>query len=579
MSQKPIGFMSYVRLDDEHENGRISEFCKRLSGEVRVQTGERFDIFQDRNDIGWGQQWKERIEESLDAVTFLIPMITPGFFKSRACRLEPERFIEREQQLGRNDLILPVYYVGSPVLDDEKKREDDPLAQVIASRQYVDWRELRFETFTTPQVGKMLAKIAAQIVDALERGKPIPPPAPASAGAASRPSSRSASVEEQISDAARQTVETVHPPAHKTEPPTRVVDAFYLGDQASLAEALKKARPGDRILVRPGLYQEGVVIDKPVEIIGDGEPGEVVIEAAGKNTILFQASMGRIANLTLRQAGGGEWYCIDIAQGRLDVEACDITSQSLSCVAIHSGADPRLRRNRIHDGKVSGVFVQDNGLGTLEDNDIFANAYSGVEIKTGGSPTLRRNRIHENKEDGVFVYDNGLGTLEDNEIFANAYSGVEIKTGGNPSLRRNRIHDGKTGGVIVRENGQGMLEDNEIFANAYSGVEIGTDGNPTLRRNRIHDGRQTGIFVYDNGLGTLEDNEIFSNAYSGVEVKTGGNPTLRRNQITKNKYHGIWVHEGGGGIFEENDLRENDGGTWNIAPECQNKVKRTGNLE
>src|SRR5262245_27655205 len=102
----PVAFMSYVRFDDEHENGRLTEFCKRLSGEVRVQMGEKFQIFQDRNDITWGQQWQERIDESLDAVTFLIPILTPGFFKSVACRAELERFLQREKRLKRNDLIL-----------------------------------------------------------------------------------------------------------------------------------------------------------------------------------------------------------------------------------------------------------------------------------------------------------------------------------------------------------------------------------------------------------------------------------------------------------------------------------------
>ncbi len=169
MSEHPIGFMSYVRFDDEHENGRLTEFCKRLSGEVRVQTGEKFHIFQDRNDIAWGEQWKHRLDESLDAVTFLIPIITPGFFKSPACRAELERFIDREKQLGRSDLILPVYYVNCPVLNNEKKRETDPLAKIIAGRQYADWRELRFEPFSSPQVGKTLAKMATQIFEALER--------------------------------------------------------------------------------------------------------------------------------------------------------------------------------------------------------------------------------------------------------------------------------------------------------------------------------------------------------------------------------------------------------------------------
>lgn len=164
--------MSYVRFDDEHENGRLTQFRERLSGEVRIQTGEAFDIFQDRKDIAWGQQWKRRIEESIDTVTFLIPVLTPAFFRSPACRGELERFLRREKDLGRSDLILPLYYVECAVLTDEVKLELDPLAKAIADRQYADWRELRFEPFTSPEVGRRLAGIARQIVKALERDEP-----------------------------------------------------------------------------------------------------------------------------------------------------------------------------------------------------------------------------------------------------------------------------------------------------------------------------------------------------------------------------------------------------------------------
>lgn len=60
--------------------------------------------------------------------------------------------------------------------------------------------------------------------------------------------------------------------------------------------------------------------------------------------------MGRIANMTLRQLGQG-FFTVSISRGRLDLEDCDISSQGLTCVAIHGSADPRLRRNRIHDSK------------------------------------------------------------------------------------------------------------------------------------------------------------------------------------------------------------------------------------
>lgn len=110
-------FMSYARFDDQHDDGQLTEFRERLAAEIRVQTGEKFEIFQDR-DIAWGQNWQHRIVEALDSVTLLLVIITPGFFRSPHCRAEAKQFLDRERQLGRNDLILPVYYISTPQIDD-----------------------------------------------------------------------------------------------------------------------------------------------------------------------------------------------------------------------------------------------------------------------------------------------------------------------------------------------------------------------------------------------------------------------------------------------------------------------------
>ena len=430
MPIKPTAFLCYVHFDDEYEDGRLSEFRQRLSGEVRIQTGDEFPIFQDRNDIGWGKAWKARIDQSLDAATFLIPILTPSFFKSTECRRELTQFLERETKLRREDLILPVYYVTCPVLDEEAKRKKNRLARVLASRQYADLRELRFEPFTSSEVRRMLSRLAAQIRAALAEiqedetkspaGKPRRTTAAKPARTRTRKPARPRSPEAKAVAASQEAAGRGPGPAPKTEPPLLIVDPLHRGDHATISAAIDAANPGDRIVVRPGLYEEGLVIDKQLEIIGEGERSEIVVRAEGQNAVLFRTTMGRVANLTLHQAGGASWYGVDIAQGRLELDGCDIASESLACVAIHDGADPRLRRNRIHDGKAGGVFVYESGQGTLEDNDIFGNVFAGVEIKTGGNPTLLRNRIHDGKTGGVFVSEGGQGTLEDNDLRENA---------------------------------------------------------------------------------------------------------------------------------------------------------------
>jgi F-box protein 11 len=477
ISRQAAAFMSYVRFNDQHDDGQLTMFRERLAAEIRAQTGEEFLIFQDRNDIAWGQNWQARIEETLDEVTLLLVIITPSLFRSPACQAEVERFLARERELGRGDLILPVYYISAPELDDPERREANALARVLATRQFVDWRELRYEPFTAPVVRKALAQLASRLRDSFWR-----PPAAQAARPDSPVPARTQGAGAKAT--ATEPAATVRPVA-KTEPPTHVVDPFpNRGDFSSIGAAIQAARPGDRILVRPGLYQDGLVVDKPLEILGDGPVADIEVQARDASVVVFQANIGRIANLTLRQTGGeDQWYGVDITQGRLELEGCDISSQSLSCVAIRNGADPRLRRNRIHDGKTNGIMVSDDGLGALEDNDITANTTVGVAIRTGANPTLRRNQIHHNKQAGVFVYDDGRGTLEDNDITANTMNGVEITEGGNPTLRNNRINGNTWEAVYIHNGGSGVIEDNDLTGNKGGPWAIAKAAKARVRRS------------------------------------------------------------------------------------------------
>jgi hypothetical protein len=166
--RKVVG-SSILKAGHQHDDGQLTQFRDRLSAEVRAQTGYEFPIFQDRSDIAWGQAWQQRIEQALDNVTLLVVIITPSFFRSDACRAELERFLARELELGRQDLILPVYYVSTLELDDPVLRDADELARVVASRQLADWRELRFEPFTSPVVRRAVAQLAARMRDTFWR--------------------------------------------------------------------------------------------------------------------------------------------------------------------------------------------------------------------------------------------------------------------------------------------------------------------------------------------------------------------------------------------------------------------------
>lgn len=162
-STDALAFLSYVRTDDEHERGRITALRQRLEGEVRIQTGRPFIIFQDKKDILWGQQWKQRLDTELFNVTFLIPIITPSYFRSSACRDEFEKFVIREKQLGKDTLILPIYYLEADEINEVSGGNADVIATILSQRNWADWRSMRFADIKAPEVERSIADMAKTI--------------------------------------------------------------------------------------------------------------------------------------------------------------------------------------------------------------------------------------------------------------------------------------------------------------------------------------------------------------------------------------------------------------------------------
>lgn len=55
------GFFSYARQNDKHGSGSLSSLRKNFEIELWEQTGENIEIFQDQEDIIWGELWKKKI--------------------------------------------------------------------------------------------------------------------------------------------------------------------------------------------------------------------------------------------------------------------------------------------------------------------------------------------------------------------------------------------------------------------------------------------------------------------------------------------------------------------------------------
>ena len=94
-------------------------------------------------------------------------------------------------------------------------------------------------------------------------------------------------------------------------------------------------------------------------------------------------------------------------------------------VEITEGSAPLVRQNRVlqqgseapmkqelrpaSDGS-PGIWIHSSGCGTIEGNEITRSNFHGVVVGQGANPLVRKNRIHANKRAGVFFQDGAGGT-------------------------------------------------------------------------------------------------------------------------------------------------------------------------
>ena len=347
--------------------------------------------------------------------------------------------------------------------------------------------------------------------------------------------------------------------------PALVVDkctTTVRGHYTTISAALRAASPGDRLLIKPGVYRESLRIEVPVMLLGCPGVGNatgagVTITSSRNHTVHSTASFARMENITLRQTGSSGRSCLLVSSGRLDVSDCDISSASGLCVEVTDTAAPSVRHSRIHGGAAAGLWFRAGGSGLVEGNEIWGNGWSGVQISDESNPTLLRNYIHDNKSAGIISFNHGKGVAKHNDITSNGKGGVQVRSRACPELVCNRIFAERSFGVWVYEHGLGKFEDNDIVNNAWSGFQVEEGSAPNVVGNRLRGNRSAGIVVYNRGSGTYEWNDISCNGRCGVQIKSGSAPTFRHNRIHHEKQAGVLTAEDGTGVLEDNDIYDN----------------------
>jgi parallel beta-helix repeat protein len=335
------------------------------------------------------------------------------------------------------------------------------------------------------------------------------------------------------------------------------------GGYATITQAIDAARDGDTVLVKPGRYEESVVVEgKTITIQGDGDRDGIVVGWDHGPAFTLVATRSTLVGLTIvggRPRPATEVLAsLQVTGGAPQLDGLRVTHGR--GIVFRGTAAGVITRSQI-DSNDNGIWLHDAASPRIEENDIWANKVCGIYVGgTGSDSLIRANRIHDCQSAGISVWEGASPRVEENDIWANR-GGIYVRGAGtDPLVRANRVHDAILGsGISVWEGASPRVEENDIWANRLPGISIrdaGTD--PLVRANRVHDGHDRGIGVAEGASPRIEGNEVWANRSAGIWISGAGtSPVIIGNTVRDGFADGISVLESASPTIAGNTITGN----------------------
>jgi len=362
-------------------------------------------------------------------------------------------------------------------------------------------------------------------------------------------------------------------------------------DYPTIQQAVDNASDGDTILVYAGTYLEQVLVDKSVQIIGNGSD-VTFVDGSGEDEHVFKvtADQVEITGFTIQNCSIG--YSGVRVYGGSCIVHDNIFSECGGGVELYWTHDNIIKYNTMN-GNLWGIYVDDCSDCYIENNSMIDNLYgmelgfSMIEIKDNlieNNFNLGILQIWSNKVViqgnsmlynffGLQMFSSNHNTIKNNIIQNNYYHGISIHKSSNNNFIDNAIYINRYRGVSFWYNSNSnCIENNGIIQNNYEGISFDSSSYNLISLNNISNHNRTGIILwFSSDFNVISNNAIYGNERDGVRFWHSSNNNVLSNTINSNGQDGVYVMSSSYSNIANNTINNNEYGV-NIWSSSNNKI-------
>ena len=283
----------------------------------------------------------------------------------------------------------------------------------------------------------------------------------------------------------------------------------------SIQAAIARAAPGDTLLIARGLYEQAVLIDKPLTLRGEGRP---TISGRNKGDVIrVTASDVVIEGLIIRDSGAdldaqnAGVYVVPGAD-RFTLRHCVLT-YTLFGLWLEKSNHSKVIGNTITGKRDLLSAARGNGIQVYNTTDVevignnISYARDGIYVDISKRALFRGNKIHHVRY-GTHYMNTNHSTWEGNESYLNR------------------------GGLALMEVRNLVVRNNVAWGNEDHGIMLRTIQDSVIEHNVVA-GNGRGFFVYDAEYNVLRSNVVINNKV-GVHLSAGSS----NNEVDGNDFIG-----------------------------------------
>ncbi|MFG1997220.1 right-handed parallel beta-helix repeat-containing protein [Actinoplanes sp. NPDC048988] len=300
------------------------------------------------------------------------------------------------------------------------------------------------------------------------------------------------------------------------------------GAHRRIGAAVRAAEPGTVttpvVAVQPGVYTERLLVDRPVELVAAGAPGDVRVIGTEGAALTISAATGSVRGL--RVEASADAVAVLIERGSVVLEDCEIRGD----LRIVGDAAPTLRRCRVSGGS---VLVEDGSRAVLEDCVVTDAPRVALLVRGDAAPTVTRLRIDGTGREAVVFADAARGLMVEGEISRATGTAVTVMGAATPVFRQLAVREpggdgfrvdtrpqdaGEREETSLRSGGGVVIEDCQVLRPTGGGVVVSGRAAVLLRQTTLTEA-VVGILATGEADVRVEDCTIRRAAQSAVVLR------------------------------------------------------------